>query len=113
MGLGLKARQHRELRNPSPSPPQSPHTGSLRAPCHGHPAPQELLPGQPRGLTPCWRGIGEKRSSQGTVGPTAGHGNVAKPDLPPQLTLQLKFTTGASRRSARKAQLATQHQHKK
>ena len=34
-------------------------------------------------------------------------------DLPTQLTLWLKFTTGVSPGSARRAQLATQHQHHK
>ena len=66
------------------------------APCNSHPAPLEIPPGQPRGPAPCWRGIRERRSRRRSGRPTAGHGNVAEPDLPPQLTLQLKFTTGAS-----------------
>ena len=71
------------------------------APCNSHPAPLEIPPGQPRGPAPCWRGIRERRSRRRSGRPTAGHGNVAEPDLPPQLTLQLKFTTGASPGSTR------------
>ena len=71
------------------------------APCNSHPAPLEISPGQPQGLASCWRGIRERRSRRRSGRPTAGHGNVAEPDLPPQLTLQLKFTTGASPGSTR------------
>ena len=66
------------------------------APRNSHPTPLEIPPGQPRGLAPCWRGIRERRSRRRSGRPTARHGNVAEPDLPPQLTLQLQFTTGAS-----------------
>ena len=113
MVLGLKVRQHRALRNPSPITTLTPTHRLPKAPRNGHPAPLEIPPGQPRGPAPCWRGIGEKRSRRRLGRPTAGHGNVAEPDLPPQLTLQLKFMTGASPGSARRAQLATQHQHQK
>ena len=80
---------------------------------NGNPAPLEIPPGQPRELAPCWRGIGEKRSNWRSAEPTAGHGNVAEPELPAQLTLQLKVTARASPGSARRVQLAAQRQHQK
>ena len=72
-------------------------------PTHGQLAPQELPPGWPRGLAPCWRGIREKISSQRMAGPTSAHGNMAKPDLPAQPTLQRKITARASRWSVMRA----------
>ena len=113
MGLGLKARQHRGPKNHSPVP----------TPTSTHRQPQGSPPWVPdsSGAPPrvalrsdsSWRGISEKRSSQCSARPTAGHGNLAEPDLPPQLNLQLKFTEGASPGSARRAQLATQRQQQK
>ena len=113
MGLGLKARQHSRLKNPSPNPTLTPTHRQPQGSRHGQPAPQELPPERPEGLAPCWRGIGENRSTRRLAGPTAGHENVVEPEFPAQLTLQLKVIAPASTGSARRPQLAAQIQHQK
>ena len=47
MGLGLKARQHRGPRNPSPIPTQTPKYRQHQGSPHGQLTPQELPPGRP------------------------------------------------------------------
>ena len=44
------------------------------------------------------------------AGPTAPHGNMAKADIPAQLTLQRKVTAGTSPQSTRRVQLSAQRQ---
>ena len=113
VGLSLGAGSAGDRGTPAPSPPRLPHTGSPRAPPMG----SWLLRSSPQGGPEVWLPAGEasgRREAAGARrGPTATHGNVAEPDLPAQLTLRRTATARGSPGSARRTQLAAQHQHQK
>ena len=111
MGLGLKARQHRGLRNPSPVPTPT----TQMQPQHSLPWAPSSSGGParvaPRSDSLLERHRGEQKQPElGKTHCRTWECGQARPT--PQLTLQLNFTRSEPRVS-QETPLATQHQHEK